>query len=99
MHSYEYRIQPLNGKISSVTQFVSEESRTRPPAPLHDAVVEEPCVGSLQQPTSSKSTASSCEVTEGGVFAGIGHFPPTPKPDTKSSTCPPTHYKPDATLR
>jgi hypothetical protein len=94
----KYRIQPLNGKISSVTQIVSEESKTGSPAPLH-AVVEEPCVGSLQEPTDSKSTASSHEVTEGGVFAGIGHFPPTPKPDSQSSRCPPIHYKPDATLR
>lgn len=82
-----------------MTQIVPEESRTRPPAAFHDAVVEEPCVDSLQQPTSSKSTASSCGVTEGGVFAGIGHFPPTPKPDPKSSRCPPIRYKPDAILR
>ena len=89
------RIQPLNGKISSVTQIVSEESRIKPSAPLCP-VVEEPHVSSS---TSSKPTASSCEVTEGGVFAGIGHFPPTPKQGAQSSRCPPIHYKADATLR
>lgn len=98
VHSCKYRIQPLNGKISSVTQIVSEESRTKPSAPLHP-IVEEPHVGSSQEPTSSNPTASSCEVTEGGVFAGIGHFPPTPKPGAQSSRCPPIRYKPDATLR
>lgn len=81
-----------------MTQIVSEESRARPPAPLH-AVVEEPLVGSSQEPSSSKSTTSSQEVTGGGLFAGIGHFPPTPKPDSQSSRCPPIRYKPDATLR
>lgn len=95
VYCYQCRIQPLNGMISSVTQIVSEESRTRP-----SAAVEEPHVqGSSQESSSSKPAASSREVTEGGVFAGIGHFPPTPKPDPQSSRCPPIRYKPDATLR
>lgn len=94
----KYRVQPLNGKISSVTQIVSEESIRTSPS-LHP-VVEEPLVGSSQESDGSKPTASSGEVTEGGVFAGIGHFPPTPKTESHSDcSCPPIHYKPDATLR
>ena len=102
--SYEYfsslpmsRIQPLNGKISSVTQVHSERGTSRPgysAADIHP-VIKEPstfCVTSLQK-------CDNTVPSKAGMFAGIGEFPLTSKEETTPTTQLPLQYREDAMLR
>lgn len=98
-----HRVQPLNGRISSVTQVSSEEPKGRSlstGATLQQSVDEPDThhVISSQQSDSSEPKVPT-QVTQGGMFAGVGEFPPTPKTATDCTTQLALHYRPDATLR
>ena len=94
------RIQPMNGKISAVTQVHSEDETSGPAA---KAVAIQPPSGEpdachVTSKQHSDSTISS-QVAQGGMFAGVGEFPPTPVERTASASQLPLHYREDATLR
>ena len=97
------RIQPLNGIISSVTQVVPEEPLTISAGSVRPTPEETPTsredLLSRDDADDSKLSVSSPEVAKGGMFAGIGHFPPTPKAESESYSYPSFRYKADAALR
>ena len=94
------RIQPLNGKILSVTQVHSEPVTNRPgfSAAAIQPVVEEVSACLVTSRQKSDNTDSS-KINQGGVFAGIGEFPLTSKEDTDPTSQLPIQCREDAMLR
>lgn len=91
------RIQPLSGKISSVTQ-VHSEARTSRPFFLADAI--QPMVEEFSSCQVQKSdNAVSSEINQRGMFAGIGEFPLTSKEDTDPTSQLSLQCREDAMLR
>lgn len=94
------RIQPLNGKISSVTQVHSEGGTSRPgfSTASIQPVIEEPSTFHVTSLQKSDDTVSS-KIDQGGMFAGIGEFSLTPKEKTAPTSQLPLQCREDAMLR
>lgn len=94
------RIQPLNGKISSVTQVHFEAGTTTPcfSAAVIQPVVEEFSACHVTSVQESDNTFSS-KINQGGTFPGIGEFSLTSKQDTDPTSQLPLRHREDAMLR
>ena len=94
------RIQPLNGKISSVTQVHSEAGTSRScfSSAAMQPVVEEFSACHVTSMQKSDNTVS-LKINKGGMFAGIGEFPLTSKEDTDPTGQLPLQCREDAIMR
>lgn len=92
-----HRIQPLNGKISSVTQVKCEEQPRSTASTFQRGAKES---DSCPPVSAQQSDCCGCsQITPGGLFAGVGEFPPTQKEAAASTSQVTLNYSTDAMLR
>ena len=93
------RIQPLNEKISSVTQVKCEELKSEPDCTSSLRIATEKHGASSEVSRKQSESTDPTQVTPGGLFAGVGEFPPTDKEKATSKTELAIKYRADAMLR
>lgn len=89
------RIQPLNGKVTSVSQMEEDNSRS-----VADEDMEKEGTKGVEEGEAEGQVEGSEEYS-GGRFAGVGDFEPTVSRTTKKRkvTLPLFRCKPEAALR